>query len=146
MESYEIWQHLSAAGLWPGLFRGTNNLAAGWDDVLPVIKNTDNYWYLEHTIAGTWAGYELYNSFGKQNILTSFKSNYGPPQLFTPAEMLAFDSKYDDGKPAFGNIQVLSDWSITGCTDPETSPAPTAVYDTTKTEKNCDAIFLNLGF
>ena len=149
-EVYTMWQHLAAAGFIQGSFRGakSSNGSPAFDSTtFPAIKNSNQTWYLEHTDVDSWNGFELYQQFRNQHMMVSTRSfGYGTPQLFTPAEMQAFDSKYDDGKPAYGNIQVLSDWQLDGCTNPQTKPAPNAVYDTTKTDKNCNVIFLNLGF
>ncbi|MEZ5690120.1 MAG: prepilin-type N-terminal cleavage/methylation domain-containing protein [Rickettsiales bacterium] len=149
-EVFTVWQQLAAANLIKGFYRGTqaSNGSPAYDSTsMPAIAGSDNTWYLEHTNVDSWNGFELYQRFRNQHMMVSTRSfGYGSPQLLTPAEMFSFDKKYDDGKPASGNIQVLSDWQLDGCTNPQSKPAPNAVYDTTKLDKNCDVVFLNLGF
>lgn len=156
-EQLYFWQHLAAAGLWPGIFRGTSNAlvnATLEPTVIPQITgNPSNYWWVEHTMTSDFAGYELGQSFGYQHLIISTPAGHPTSNttysetnhLFTPSEALAFDIKFDDGKPASGNIQVLNDWTLWECTNPQEN-APNAAYDTTKITKNCNVVFLNIGF
>jgi hypothetical protein len=156
-EPYYFWQQLSAAGLWPGTYRGTASAVMNpkLDPTIlpPITGNTSNYWWVEHTVTDNYDGYQLGQMWPRQHIIVSTYTNHPTDavagseinQLFTPAEALAFDTKFDDGKPASGSIQALNDWTLWECTNPQEN-APNAVYDITKITKNCNVVFLNNGF
>jgi len=144
-EPYLVWQHLAAAGMWPGIFRGGWTAAAD-GTMFPPITNKRVYWYIEHVASGNWAGAELNTPLPRQNILTDASFNPSDLKVFTPTEAASFDTKYDDGSPVTGHIIAFSDWMLTNCTNPQTAPAPNAVYDTTQTGINCSPTFLRLGF
>ncbi len=69
--------------------------------------------------------------------------------------MLAFDTKFDNGKPASGTIQTFNDYVLdpnpTNCvipstTDPTVDPQPNAAYKTTVSTKSCMVVFTDMGF
>ena len=84
----------------------------------------------------------LSNTYNGHILFTASHSD----KLFTAAEALAFDTKFDDGMPATGTIQTFAGEST--CTDLTTGgTSAAAVYlASTQTAKGCNVVFLNLGF
>jgi prepilin-type N-terminal cleavage/methylation domain-containing protein len=144
IETLTFWQHLSDAGLWPGLFRGGPLSSNNADQTLypPVSINTSFFWAPSNDPGDM----ELGNPYST-NII--YYSNYAGNVngLLTPAESFAFDSKYDDGNPASGSIQAMSGAYIVNCTNQDAGfPINSYSYDLTQTGQNCNLVFNHPGF
>jgi prepilin-type N-terminal cleavage/methylation domain-containing protein len=133
-EDLILWQHLSAAGYIPGLFRGTSYLFSYNSTTnLSVASREGSGDYLSLNYRP--AGYGL----GVPAIHFMTTSLSGTSAIFTPNEMSAFDSKYDDGKPASGDVQsLIGQTTCTNLTAMGTSHA--AVY-LTSNDKSCRVMY-----
>jgi prepilin-type N-terminal cleavage/methylation domain-containing protein len=150
-ESLILWQHLSAARLWPGMYRGAirfDIIPTFLDGtVLPQIKVAKNAgWYITNDASVWRLGAVPYTG----NFVSTFAYNlfnYSLTEgIISPIEARALDTKYDDGAPATGLIQTPNSSYVSNCTNlsaPNTSGA--AVYLNVES-KNCILMFLRPGF
>lgn len=143
-ESLTFWQQLSGANFWPGLFRGDTVVGVSDETINPAVSiNRSFLWFVGD--ADDYSDMNL-NVPYSSNFLGTFSFVGDPSGILIPAEAFSLDAKYDDGKPASGQIQAMNDAYLINCTTPSTYPAPNAIYDLTQTGKNCNLVFVNQGF
>lgn len=106
-ERYHAWVQLFAAGLLDKRFSGVPlsttdsfSIKAGVNTAKGPIKET-TYWLGSIPAPTTPADKHWYSGMPAQNYL-SVESEQSFP--FTPPEMLAYDSKWDDGAPHSGTV------------------------------------------
>lgn len=138
-ERFLFWQHLANAGLITGSYLGrtddVNGINLAPDYSLSLSRNIPSsridasFWdvwsYTDVTIE-TWA---LTNTKMNSNFL--YLGSVSASGVLSTKEMLAIDSKYDDGKPGFGQISTNRDACAT------TTDAATAEYTVTDSEARC---------
>lgn len=151
-ERFLIWQHLSAAELWPNLFRGGRLSDAFYVDrtvMAPIsIKKSSKYWGVHVSFPNMTIGYPGNTDIMSTHIISPATFvpdlSYNNVGTLRPAEAYALDLKYDDGWPESGNIRIMTPGIYTyKCV---TLAGPDPEYDLTITEQNCDPVFNNPGF
>lgn len=145
-EVYWFWQHLSAASLWPGVYRGSYLLSTTdpvKDRIYPGVGIDPKFFYY----AGAGGNFQGYLGEEVTSATTLWESAFsGRHGLLTPFEMLNLDKKYDDGRPSTGKMQAMDDEWLEGCTisaahGPD-APWPDSEYDLSQPARNCLVIFL----
>jgi type II secretory pathway pseudopilin PulG len=146
VEGYGAWQHLADAGLIGGSFSGSSLDIVGGQWVAnyncPPARTDSNCW--------NWYDGDYLTSMEAFSGLTDNAGHLGAVLLvlpregllgkamFTPAEALAYDTKYDDGRPDSGQVLAQGDFLSPQCTT--ASPGPYS-YDQSKAGRNCDLLF-----
>lgn len=149
-EELQVWRHLAAAGLIEGRYSGLSGTQgvrhhqiAGDGANAPASKLANSGWSAiyapitagsEYHFAPTGGGYENMFHFG---AATEDQPPWGPN--LTPEEAWNIDVKLDDGKPAYGKVNVRF-WA--DCTQAATFNDVTAEYRLTETAKRCSLHFL----
>jgi prepilin-type N-terminal cleavage/methylation domain-containing protein len=108
-ETMLIWQHLNAAGLWRGPFRGGYAASPIFIDAysLPVTPlNSGLFYDVGH--ADNMSGVLRLDGLPYVNHHITFNSDAVRPSI-RPTEAQAVDTKYDDGKPASGSMVINAD-------------------------------------
>lgn len=160
-ESHRAWQQLGFAGLIPGSYEGAFENAA----TVLVTPGTR----VPKTALKSGAGWHVYFVGPQSASSTFFDGNYGhifylgagvyqttanSKGVLTTEEMTSLDTKYDDGKPAYGKIRQGKYNSGTGYFGSGTTAATTcvasdtatsAVYTTNTGVTTCVPIFIT-GF
>jgi prepilin-type N-terminal cleavage/methylation domain-containing protein len=150
-ETLTVWQQLAAAGLWPGLYRGgirMDIIPTFLDEsVIPPVKAAKNAgWHIANNTAGWRLGSTAYTA----NFVYTYPYNYFNQSLkegvISPIEARAMDTKYDDGAPANGLIQVPNSIYVNNCTDLSAANTSGAAVYLAQDGKNCTLMFLRPGF
>ncbi len=146
-ESFRAWQHLANAGLVEGTFSGVAG-AGGANHA--VIAGT-----AKNAVTGRRAGTGY--SIASQGPLTSdtnfydmgvnavlfyglaLNNNYPFGGALTPRETKNFDLKFDDGKPAYGQVRVMKPAGAANCA---ASAAQTSDYQLLNKGTTCSIIYL----
>lgn len=150
-ERYRAWQHLANAGLIEGSFTGvTGPSSAGHRiagvNMLRTRMDSQAYHILiggpstttPDTVGGTFAG-----ATGISNELRRTDSSGSYIALFKPEELWNIDTKFDDGRPAFGIVTTYKNQAgLANCLT--TAVAATAAYNLSEGSLQCNAIFNNL--
>jgi len=136
-ETYRFWQHLSNAKMVEGFYSGSITAVPGV--TLPASKygsNTEWIVFFGPTYAAGNA--------------TMFATDYGTGHAIyianptgigmSPKDAWTVDKKYDDGKPAFGNI-LLYNWPAP-CSNAANNAVLTSTYTLSTTSASCGLIFL----
>jgi len=141
-EILRFWQHLSNAKMIEGFYSGGT-----WAPTIGVgvpasrYGNNTGWW---PNLASTYAPGGANNfttDYGSGHILKLTNILSAGPHL-TPKDAWSIDKKFDDGKPALGNILVFY-WAA--CTNAANSSDFTATYTLTVTTPSCGLVFLT-GF
>ncbi len=133
-----IWKHLSLAGLIPGNYIGRQastapSIRAGLN-VPPLPWGT----FLITSIITTPIASTYFLS-GQLFLSYTLDSSNTITASFTPTDIASLDTKYDDGKPAFGKISTIYMTSNPNCTTSDTASA--AEYRVSYTDKACNFIY-----
>jgi prepilin-type N-terminal cleavage/methylation domain-containing protein len=147
-ETYRFWQHLRNAGLHNNNLTGipaSPPLSLYYNDVIgqnvPASPQGSDVGYA----VSEWYSGLAYTSYKRQNTLNiagccwsdgSTRSNLEGASI-KPEEMWQLDTKIDDGKPGFGNVQIYAGYS--GCIIDASN------YNLSNTSKQCQA-FVGLGY
>lgn len=129
-ETWRAWQHLSNAGLIPGVFTGvahtpssTNREAVPGENVPETNFDAVGFTLL-YKDSSLWTNWFL-NEFDTHVATVGQRSNVETRDPFlSPSEMVSLESKFDDGKPGSGRIQTWTSGSLPNCvssTDPATA-------------------------
>jgi prepilin-type N-terminal cleavage/methylation domain-containing protein len=160
IEQFGFWQQLADAELIPGTYAGSSSSSTAAGLV------TNNNCAPSTSVAHCWAPYSglmldaFFGFFGNLtanahlgNILfilptsddyTNARNNGDPYSnfaIFTPAEALSYDGKFDDGHPDSGQIFAEGDNFTSECTTPDQSAAGPFAYDISKTGHNCSPMY-----
>lgn len=136
-EYFRAWQHLNNAGMVEGQFSGVTGSGGTMDGIpgvnLPMsrIKGVGPRWLYNGVVLVGDAG--LFEGVYKQSI--TFGKRSGNGGFMTPEEMFSLDTKFDDGRPAFGIIYMAKDPPYPSCTT--TGVAATAAYNMASSEQLC---------
>lgn len=109
-EYLRFWQHLAAANLIEGAYSGA--LISGNAEDLPPLSTDVNFGWeaieqsslydpMDDFDANAANSQKQFHVFYMRDQLDDFNG------LFTPADALLFDNKYDDGSPATGRMRAL---------------------------------------
>lgn len=135
-EQYFFWQHLAAAGLIAGQYSGY------WGN--PISSTFPTSTYLASAVWGVLQGrgenFVIDTAKAPLQILViAQKSDANFHTGFSGRDLLALDSKYDDGMPATGALQSISSgYTTSAC---YTGAGATAQYATSVTTPICSPIF-----
>jgi prepilin-type N-terminal cleavage/methylation domain-containing protein len=121
IEPFLFWQHLANAGLWSGNYTGVSAAAGAYNGVaeigvnIPASKVTGGGGYMvadfsdggtDPNFAYATADYSRSMLFGANWL--DWGANLTP--VMTGREMLALDTKIDDGKPQSGTVITQPPW------------------------------------
>ncbi len=109
-EAFTFWQHLALAGLIEGNYTGISGTGGAQHSTInvnvPDSRVTGGAWSIVYIGPGFTGDTEAYNTFYGNTIhlgtIVSGSSALAP--LLTPEEAWSIDSKFDDSRPAYGNI------------------------------------------
>lgn len=149
-EAFQLWKHLSLAGLIEGTYSGLTGPTSCCTPVayvhavqggnVPSSKISNGGWSVRG-LAGYYAGStaQFAGTYDNYFILGSF-INGGPSYnpLLTPEEAWNIDTKVDDGKPAQGKV-FLYRWA--NCSTATSAGSVDAEYNVSYTSKDCTLIF-----
>jgi prepilin-type N-terminal cleavage/methylation domain-containing protein len=114
-EELTYWQQLVAAGVWTGKFRGSL-ISSGTSvdsSVAPPISIAEStYWQASNTQTSPFDDGSLAQIPPLGNAFAQYGSSF-----LTPLEASVIDIKYDDAKPASGNIRMFNSAYTSDCTD-----------------------------
>jgi prepilin-type N-terminal cleavage/methylation domain-containing protein len=142
-EMFRAWQQMANAAMVEGSFSGRqgpdndHHAVPGLNVAGSRIENAGfTLLYFDHPCddASYWPS--VY-----RHVLTigsSLNSTITIGPTFSSAEVLAFDTKVDDGLPAYGNIMVAKPGLMPGCAD---NPNPTIAKYTGDSARTCGIIF-----
>jgi hypothetical protein len=157
-EFFRFWQHLANAGMYQGQYTGAAG-PANWAHAIESVnippgridgaayavmwRYKANFLPLAGSDAGFFPGeYRNIVYFGgmKTPIAAAAGSfNWPHGGVMAPAEMSAFDKKYDDGKPGTGGIRTFNTIWLPDCAD--SNNVNTANYLTTTEALSCHVLF-----
>jgi prepilin-type N-terminal cleavage/methylation domain-containing protein len=148
-ESYRFWQHLNNAALYPNNLTGTPRTGTtktlNWDSVIgtnvPASPLDSSVGYE----VSNWASAYGSSNYRRQLTLHIAKCCYTDAMRASlegasikPEEVWNLDTKIDDGKPRFGNVQIYGNGYGSCMID-------TSNYDLATSSKTCEAI-IGLGY
>ncbi|MCH2548306.1 MAG: type II secretion system GspH family protein [Alphaproteobacteria bacterium] len=149
LEGYYFWHHLEKAGLIGGSYTGLQGPIRNTDDVIGVNVPASKYngagWNIEdNLLTGTAEEYALYIDHNHYEFGSDDDSNDDDTDapILTPADAMHIDSKYDDGRPAYGNI-VARYWN-NACTDASNKFDLNSDYRATDSSVQCAINYLNM--
>lgn len=129
VENYRFFEHLAAAGFISGKFAGidgsTTNAAVSGYNVPDGPQRGTQYWLYSWGIrVGSGSMFDGYydNTF----IIGKKTATWPSGASMTGKQAYGIDSKYDDGKPAYGTIRVRKSATYPNCISSDVST--TAVY------------------
>lgn len=158
-ESFQVWRHLSLAGLIEGTYTGATGATADCNYALVSTNIPTSKWQ-----QGAWGHISnTYSSLPPTSVTTTFTLPGGYPTnmllfgtsrvngpadspILTPEDAWNIDTKLDDGKPGQGSILTRSGGSAFGSASSCSTGADTndlgASYRLTNTAVSCALIFL----
>lgn len=125
-EMYRAWQQLSNAGLISGIYKGGTSRTA-WNanpgyNVPKSKAGNDTGWVIRHhPELDEWLGW--YYKYKQGTYLYVGTGDEGSEPGITPEEAWSIDTKFDDGKPAYGTIKPMMSNLNPGCLDADTLAA-----------------------
>lgn len=148
-ETLRVWQHLANAGFITGAFTGTTGAAHVLGTNCPTSRVDSGGFGMAYAgtvyATGTVGDYTVAfdGSYGHRLYFGAYYANNVPvAAVLSGGEAQSIDNKFDDGKPALGNLRTWKNaaYSLT-CAS---STAATATYSTS-TSKVCSLMFIT-GF
>jgi prepilin-type N-terminal cleavage/methylation domain-containing protein len=151
-EYFLFWQHLANAQMIQGYYTGIAGSAGIGDHVIgancPQSRVEGAGFCIGWSGVLSGASYAFDGSYGHVMTLGSYFANRCPnnPAL-TAREAQAFDSKYDDGLPAYGNVRTFKNGNPLNFSPncATTAVSSTAQYNITTTGPQCSLWFIT-GF
>lgn len=157
-EQWNVWVHLSKAGLIPGEYSNPgagNTIYINKDPAVPLSPNVpkteiDRGGYTLRFCGDITSSSTYFNAtYGHTMQVGNGLTSQGGTRkgLFAPKEAAAIDGKVDDGFPHKGKVLApkMSDAYAPNCTNSDTNAPVTADYLFSEAGRNC-ALFFILGF
>lgn len=136
-EMYRAWEHLSLAGMIPGDYTGryagnlsSTAIVAGQNVPAHSRKGFFLLMYRDPSVA-SW--------FAKSGHVIIAYGATAIQSPLTPLDAAALDSKFDDGKPGYGQITQYTNTVQGGCITSD--DATTALYDLSNQNQRCQSHF-----
>ncbi len=150
-EQFNVWKHLSNAGMIPGSYSGSNPTGGAVPGVnVPTSRLSASILtvsYVGNSSAPGWEDGAVFfpGNYGHViNVSSVGQTSYIYP-LFTTAEALAIDTKYDDGMPATGNVMSYLPVFPQSPNCATSSTPSAAQYNVSATGPQCALLFIT-GF
>ncbi len=149
-EMFLAWKHLANAGLTPKQYTGVAGPAGIADHTVgtncPASRLDGAGYGLAYTGSQSGTLYFFAGNYGHTLAVGTAVSNYVPiGPVFTAGEAQAFDTKYDDGRLAFGSVRSVRKLAppLPNCST--TNLPNTAAYNIAYSGQACGLILLT-GF
>jgi len=148
-EEFQVWKQLALAGLIEGSYTGLAG-SAGLGQVVPATnapksKLGNAGWFAAQsgTVGTSLMYYTNYNNYLGVGAPSATSYSYGA--VLKPEEAWNIDTKFDDGKPAYGNVIAMY-WN-NACSAPDSGAVANtnlnASYRLSDSSAQCSLIFRN---
>lgn len=145
-ESFRFWQHLVNAGLIEGSYDGITHGAGATTSTSansPASRlGSPALWWVWYypPLSGSSVAFD--GPIGNFFVLgTPVANNPSNNPSLKPEEMWNIDTKMDDGKPATGNVVIMTNSGLASCTDTGTSSNMSANYLLSSSAVTCAPLF-----
>lgn len=106
-EYKQIWQHLGLSEIIDGSYPGTGDYEVG--TVVPRSEFNEGGWLLQYN-QNTY--YLNKHNFLLSKVYSTATMGAG---IISPADAKKFDTKFDDGLPSLGSINIYNAVAVSGC-------------------------------